>query len=119
MARYLAERRWPGNVRQLRQKIEEALIFCDGRILQVEDFTREDRQTALAASENEASTRTTGQHKPVAQNGEGETQSTLTTLEYQAVRDAVARHGGNKKRAAESLGISRSYLYKVLQRSET
>ncbi len=40
VARHLASRRWPGNVRQLRQKIEEALVFCDGSRLRVQDFAR-------------------------------------------------------------------------------
>jgi len=30
------------------------------------------------------------------------------------VRKALERHNGNKKRVAQELGISRSYLYKVL-----
>ena len=33
-----------------------------------------------------------------------------------AVLDAIARHGGNKKRAAAQLRISRSHLYKILER---
>lgn len=40
----------------------------------------------------------------------------MRELAYAAVMDAVARHGGNKKRAAEQLQISRSHLYKILER---
>ncbi|MNT57349.1 Bacterial regulatory protein, Fis family [compost metagenome] len=40
----------------------------------------------------------------------------MSELAYAAVVDAIARHGGNKKRAAEQLRISRSHLYKILER---
>jgi len=35
-------------------------------------------------------------------------------VESELIRDAMRRTGGNKKRVAEELGISRSYLYKRL-----
>jgi transcriptional regulator of acetoin/glycerol metabolism len=38
----------------------------------------------------------------------------LKDQERNAILDAIARCGGNKKLAAQELGISRSYLYKVL-----
>ena len=46
----------------------------------------------------------------------GETLARLRDLAYDAVLQAIARHGGNKKQAALELGISRSHLYKMLER---
>ncbi|WP_422649533.1 helix-turn-helix domain-containing protein [Cupriavidus sp. H18C1] len=40
----------------------------------------------------------------------------LRELAYEAALKAVAEHGGNKKRAAQALGISRSHLYTLLAR---
>jgi transcriptional regulator with PAS, ATPase and Fis domain len=42
-------------------------------------------------------------------------QEAVTQLETEVVREAMIRHKGNKKRVASELGISRSYLYKVLE----
>lgn len=116
LARYLAGRPWPGNVRQLRQKVEEALVFCDGKVLRVKDFTREDAgQEYDAPSFMPAGTPGEVQQarEPAANE---DASSTLLDVEHRAVLDAIAKHGGNKKHAAESLGISRSYLYKILSR---
>lgn len=96
---YLAQQSWPGNVRQLRQRVEEALVFCDGRSLSVEDFARHQELLIKPAPASEP--------MPPAV-------LPLKSLERVAIQDAIARHGGNKKRAAQELGISRSYLYKVL-----
>lgn len=51
VARHLATRRWPGNLRQLRQKIEEALVFCDGHRLRVADFARGEGSLAAVLAE--------------------------------------------------------------------
>ncbi|WP_454719711.1 MULTISPECIES: sigma-54 interaction domain-containing protein [Cupriavidus] len=120
VARHLAERRWPGNVRQLRQKIEEALVFCDGRVLRAADFARgEESAVALRAETQE----------PLPGYGGGAAEpadaiddtpprpaAALREVAHDAVLQAIARHGGNKKRAAAQLGISRSHLYKLLAR---
>lgn len=113
VARHLAERPWPGNVRQLRQKIEEALVFCDGRALRAADFARGEELPAPAEA---------GRHFPLAPVAQPDDEAIsgapagLRDLAYDAVVEAVARHGGNKKRAAEQLRISRSHLYKILER---
>lgn len=101
---YLARQAWPGNVRQLRQRVEEALVFCDGHLLGVDNFARHEDPLAGARPSPvaEADMPSTGAVAP------------LKDQERNAILDAIARCGGNKKLAAQELGISRSYLYKVL-----
>lgn len=101
---YLARQAWPGNVRQLRQRVEEALVFCDGHLLGVDNFARHEDPLAGARP------------LPVAEAGMPSTGAVapLKDQERNAILDAIARCGGNKKLAAQELGISRSYLYKVL-----
>lgn len=129
VARYLAGQPWPGNVRQLRQRIEEALVFCDGRTLRVADFARGESARGRSGLESpppahaaepahpyETSTADDLPSPSPALRSPGEPAAGMRELAYAAVMDAVARHGGNKKRAAEQLQISRSHLYKILER---
>ncbi|MEM5429438.1 sigma-54 interaction domain-containing protein [Cupriavidus oxalaticus] len=129
VARYLAGQPWPGNVRQLRQRIEEALVFCDGRTLRVADFARGASARGLSGPEVQPPVHAAGQAYPYETSAADDPPSPASALQstsepaagmrelaYAAVMDAVARHGGNKKRAAEQLRISRSHLYKILER---
>jgi PAS domain S-box-containing protein len=103
---YLMEQSWPGNVRQLRHMIERALVFADEGRLSVEDFQRGSGY---------------GMRKPIkpepkaapTQNGVT-LKDSLDALENKLINDAIIRFKGNKKKAAEHLGVSRSYLYKKL-----
>ncbi|WP_354683029.1 sigma 54-interacting transcriptional regulator [Cupriavidus necator] len=132
VARHLAGQPWPGNVRQLRQRIEEALVFCDGRRLRVADFARGEAARGPVSMESGSGANPVVQAYPPAQIDEAgmpspsptapaagvgaEAGAGMSELAYAAVVDAIARHGGNKKRAAEQLRISRSHLYKILER---
>jgi len=86
----LQQQDWPGNVRQLMHVVERAAIFADTDLIGSNDF------------EFQAST------KP------GSVSESLNRVEENLIRAALQRCGGNKKRAAAELGISRSYLYKRL-----
>jgi transcriptional regulator with PAS, ATPase and Fis domain len=95
---------WPGNVRQLHHEVQRAMIFADGTELRLEDFrdieTLEQRAAAPA---------------PAAAGQPATTiRATFGNVEQALIREALQRHNGNKKRVAEELGISRSYLYKKL-----
>jgi transcriptional regulator with PAS, ATPase and Fis domain len=104
---FLANQSWPGNIRQLRHALERAVIFLEGDRLGVADFHRSD---IFMLQE-------TTQAPPIYNVAAAEKQglqAALDNLETKLIQDALTRYKGNKKRAAEELGISRSYLYKKL-----
>jgi transcriptional regulator with PAS, ATPase and Fis domain len=100
----LSERPWPGNIRQLQHEIERAFVFSDGVTIEIHDLS----ETPLRDSGEVA--------KPERSAGmaTNNLRAVINEVEVEGIQDALARFKGNKKRAAESLGISRSYLYKKL-----
>jgi DNA-binding NtrC family response regulator len=91
---------WPGNVRELQNAIEHALVLCDGPILGPQFLPREIQRPDLSPA-------------PTAAAGASQT---LGGMEREALLDALKRAGGNKKRAAELLGIHRPTLYAKMKR---
>jgi transcriptional regulator with PAS, ATPase and Fis domain len=105
--RFLESRAWPGNIRQLQHAIERAAIFCDGNVLSVEHFGSlegVDQLSRVGARVAQVSLAKTGADMREARE----------RVESELIVEAMKRTGGNKKRVAEQLGISRSYLYKRL-----
>ncbi len=88
---------WPGNVRQLRNIIERAVVISRGPVIALRDLPAE----------------LTG---AVAQNsGQPNRTLLLRDLEHEAIVEALERAGGNKSQAARLLGISRKALYKKIE----
>ncbi len=87
---------WPGNVRELDHAVERAVLLARLETLEVQDF-------ALTAP-----TGRSGAAEPTGMN--------LEEMEREAIRQALARHDGNVSLAAKALGLSRSALYRRLQR---
>lgn len=107
---YLMDQHWPGNVRQLRHEIERAVVFCEDGRIDAELLSRHGDfgaplDAGLAAPDDPFAD-AGGSPRPLKEMVE--------QLEFKLVHDAMRRLKGNKKRVAEELGISRSYLYKIL-----
>ncbi|WP_179403754.1 sigma-54 interaction domain-containing protein [Burkholderia guangdongensis] len=113
---YLQAQSWPGNVRQLMHTVERAAIFSDTDIIDVTDFGVIDLADA-SPSVTVAARELSSQSSQLPSLGHSETMrvsSAVEQVEEQLIRKAMTQYGGNKKRVASSLGISRSYLYKRL-----
>ncbi len=91
--RILLDYRWPGNVRQLENAIERAIVTCKNRILSEEDFA------FLVRNGHPDQTWTVP------------TNMTLHEVEKQVIAATIQRTHGNIKEAAAVLGIDRSTLY--------
>jgi transcriptional regulator with PAS, ATPase and Fis domain len=93
---------WPGNIRQLRNAVERAVILCDGDLLQPEHFGLAD------VAEPKADLSPSVAH---AQEGLKER---IRELERKAYEDVLSVCGGNKSKAMQKLGVSRRTFYKRL-----
>ncbi len=100
---------FPGNVRELENVLERAVIFSDHQILEPEDF--ELRGVTFRSDDSRtARKQTLGSHELnilTLDEGGG---WTLKDIEKEAVLRALHRWEGNRTRAAEELGISRRTL---------
>lgn len=109
----LQSQRWPGNVRQLIHTVERAAIFSESDLIEPHDFGAIDLEPGepLPLAEHADSA-----PAPVVDASHEHTRvsSAVEQVEEQMIRQAMTKFGGNKKRVAAELGISRSYLYKRL-----
>ncbi len=99
--RWLGEQAWPGNVRQLRQTIERAVLVTDSERIDAEMLA------ALAEPELVA-TRETELLRPGS--------LTLEELERVMIARSLRHYRGNVSRVAEALGISRAALYRRIEK---
>ena len=101
----LAAYDFPGNVRELKNTIEHAMILCTGDELRVEDLPKPLLATAPAR-----------RSQPKLPTLDQARESWLEPLERQYLTDLMTRHGGNVKRAAAAAGINTVTLYRLLKR---
>jgi DNA-binding NtrC family response regulator len=89
---------WPGNIRELRNVLERALILSRGATLQLSHFP--------------------GMHqvKRSLDSKEVKEAKDLKHLEEEYIRNEIKRFGGDIRKAAQALGISRATLYRKLKK---
>jgi DNA-binding NtrC family response regulator len=90
---------WPGNIRELRNTLERAMILVDGDVIGEEHLPPD-----LQASRPEAAMMRVPLGLP------------MDKVEKEYILASLQRNGGNKARTAEVLGISEKTLYNKLNR---
>jgi transcriptional regulator with PAS, ATPase and Fis domain len=94
---------WPGNVRELQNAIEYAVVLARQNLITVKELPSEVQLPAV-----------------LQKTERGEAQSakpqSLDEMERHAILQALAQTHGNKKRAAQLLGIQRPTLYNKMKR---
>ena len=101
---------WPGNIRELENAIERATVLAEGEAIGVEDFPEEVRLAAngpVGISGSEATT---------AEVSGAERSSAAPENERDRLLGALRGSGGNKARAARSLGLPRSTFFSQLKK---
>ncbi|MES2164354.1 MAG: sigma-54 dependent transcriptional regulator [Pseudomonadota bacterium] len=98
---WLGAQPWPGNIRQLKQTLERTLLLVGKSELKQADF--------IAAEQHEHG----GVPRPASLGVDG---MTLEQVERHMIAKALEQHQGNISRVAKALGLSRTALYRRLER---
>ena len=85
---------WPGNVRQLQNEIQRAVLMCEGNQLEASDLS------IVAAAATEA---------------EVEDLTLMEAMERNTILQVLKETGGNKLETAKRLGIGRQTLYNKIK----
>ena len=91
-AEKLKNHSWEGNIRELQNTIEKAVIMCDGDIISPDHLELHTSQRPLNESQ------------------------TLEEMERQTIANAITQCGGNLSQVAQQLGITRQTLYNKIKR---
>ena len=105
----LAAYDFPGNVRELKNTIEHAVILCTADELRTEDLPRPllDRSSRDSAAKLK---------RPEQTTLEEAREKWLDPLERQYLTELLAKHAGNVEVAARAAGVNKVTLYRLLKR---
>jgi len=99
---------WPGNVRELENSLEYAVALCTGQTIQIEDLPEEIRgggaEAAQAGRPSDEAAARPAAHVAAAEDPE----------RTRIIR-ALEGHHWNRQRAADTLGLSRSTLWRRMR----
>lgn len=98
---YLANLPYPGNIRELKNIIDGAILVFNGKCLETKDF---ERFIVNHSSDTEVSD---------SKSNSGET---LDDMERNAIVSALEKYDGNLSKVATVLGITRQSLYRRLEK---
>lgn len=108
---WLLKQRWTGNVRELENTIERAVILCRGNVIELSDLT-EFEPLGFAESVNTKSL--TSFPLPQALDEIW----TLETVVKKYITEVLKKNGGAKDRTAKALNMDRKTLYRKLKEIE-
>jgi transcriptional regulator with GAF, ATPase, and Fis domain len=91
---------WPGNIRELENIIERAVITCTRKVVTMEDLPKNIVDSAKKEPDS----------KVIFEIG-----STIDEIEKRVITETLNYTNGDKKHAAEILGITRKTLYRKLK----
>ena len=119
----LTAHHWPGNIRELANVIEHALVLCDDLPLQVDHLPARLGVVSIpaVAAASAQSAHSEVETVPMARDAQSIPRpESLREMEMRAILEGLDRNNGNKARTAEELGISLKTLYnKLHQLQET
>ncbi len=99
----LKQHSWPGNVRELQHAVERAIILAESHTLQPQDFSFSPVEMAPAAP--------AAAYTP-------ETPVPLSEIERETIVRALEKNKGNISRTAKELGLTRTALYRRLNKHD-
>lgn len=106
---------WKGNIRELQNCIEKAVIMNEGTVLKASDLNLSGNAGGLR-NDSAASVYPGQDGQSSGAGGQDTQEETLEMVEEKAIRNAMARYGGNLSLVAKSLDISRPTLYSKLKK---
>jgi len=106
---------WAGNVRELENAIERAVIIASGRQIELEDLPESITKIALEARDRIKVERAKAASEGRTTTFEVTVPSSMEEIERQAIEATLDYTEGDKSHAARALGIGRKTLYRKLE----
>jgi DNA-binding NtrC family response regulator len=106
----LAQYRWPGNIRELENVLTRAYILSPGKTIEPEHLCLSESVTVGDPIEEQPV-----QHRTIAGNGYHEMMEAYSRW---VLEEALKKSDWNQTRAAEALGLQRTYFTKLLRQKQ-